>query len=173
MTVLGAGLLALVAAATPPGPTVTIDVTRGPKPVTLIAREATRAEVRGLGGRSPMGPGVCTSPCEQVVAVDGAPGFFIAGPGVLPSSTFDLPPRGDVQLEVRAGRRAGFLAGWVLAGVGAPTLLTGATLMTFADDDRGRLRTGAVVAGAGAAVLITGAVLVATGRTRVRVVPKR
>jgi hypothetical protein len=47
--------------------------------------------------------------------------------------------------------------------------VTGAALMTLADNDRQRLQTGAVVAGAGVSLVLTGAILIATGRTRVRV----
>lgn len=150
------------------GPRVHIEVERGPKGVVLLAREAQRAEVRGL--RVVREGGVCTAPCDVEINVSQSPGFFVAGPGVLPSATFDLPSAPDVTVRVRAGRRPAFLAGWVLAGLGAPVLIGGATTMTLADDNRGLLQTGAVVAGVGVTTLLTGAILVATGRTRVRVV---
>jgi hypothetical protein len=103
------------------GPRVHIEVERGPKSVVLVAREAQRAEVRGL--RVVRDSGVCTAPCDAQVATAQTPGFFVAGPGVLPSATFDLPNVPDVTVRVRAGRRPAFLAGWVLAGVGAPVLI--------------------------------------------------
>ncbi len=163
-----AAVLAVIAAASTAGPRVHIEVERGPTPVVLVAREAEKSEVRGLRRVDTRRDGVCTSPCDAVVDVSEAPGFFIAGGPLLPSSTFDLPPSGEVTVRVRGGRRDSFLAGWVLAGVGAPALVGGAVAMTLADDDRDRLRVGAVVAGAGAALVLTGAILVATGRTRVR-----
>jgi len=161
-----AGLLAVLVATT--GPRVHVEVERGPRPVVLIAREAGRAEVRGLREVA-LEQGVCVAPCDEVIDPSQAPGFFVAGAGMLPSSTFDLPPKGDVTVRVRGGRRGAFLAGWVLAGVGAPALVGGAVAMTLADDDRERLRVGAAVAGAGVSLVLTGAILVATGRTRVRV----
>lgn len=163
-----AALLAVIAAAGSPGPRVHIEVERGPVPVVLVPREAQRAEVRGLR-KVDVEEGVCSSPCDAVLDVAEAPGFFVAGEQMLPSSTFDLPPTGEVTVRVRGGRRGSFLAGWVLAGVGAPALVGGAVAMTLADDDRQRLRVGAAVAGAGVSLVLTGAILVATGRTRVRV----
>ncbi len=160
-------LAAAAAMAAERGPRVHIEVERGPRAVVLIAREAQRAELRGL--RPVRDAGVCTAPCDVTIAVAERPGFFVAGSGVLPSTTFDLPATSDVTVRVRAGRRPAFLAGWVLAGLGAPVLLGGAATMTLADDDRDLLRTGAIVAGVGVSTLLTGAILVATGRTRVRV----
>lgn len=162
------GLLA-AAVVTAPGPRVHVEVERGPA-VSLYAREPTRREVRGLRAVSrDDAAAVCTAPCDRAVSVEDAPAFFVASPAALPSKPFLLPPSGDVTVRVRAGRRRGFLAGWVLAGVGAPALVSGAVLMTLADDDRTRLHTGAAVAGVGASMVLTGAILVATGRTRVRV----
>ena len=162
-------VLAVLAAAASTSPRVHIEVERGPAAVVLVAREAQKAEVRGLR-RVPVDHSVaCAAPCDAPIDVASATGFFVAGRDVLPSPTFDLPATGDVTVRVRAGRRSSFLAGWVMAGVGAPALVGGAAAMTLADDDRGRLRVGAAVAGVGAAFVLTGAILVATGRTRVRV----
>lgn len=157
--------VAVAVAATAPGPRVHIEVERGPDAVVLIAREAQRNEIRGL--RAVQAEAVCTAPCDAVVDPQG-PGFFVAGAGVLPSSTFQLPPSGDVTVRVRAGRRAAFLSGWSLAGVGSPALIAGATMMTLADDDVDRLRVGAAVAGVGVVMVVTGAILIATGRTKLR-----
>ena len=160
--------VAIAIATTSPGPRVHLEVERGPAAVSLIAREAQRNEVRGL--RRVRTEAACVAPCDVVVNAD-APGFFVAGDGVLPSSTFHLPPTGDVTIRVRAGRRSAFLTGWTLAGVGAPALITGATMMTLADDDAGRLRVGAAVAGVGVVMVVTGAILIATGRTKLRFGP--
>jgi len=154
-----------VVAATSSGPRVHVEVDRGPKAVVLVPRQSTLREVRGLQRVDPH-EGVCTSPCDAVVDAGDA---FVAGDGVLPSTPFGLPPAGEVTVRVRAGRRGAFLGGWVVLGVGGPSMIGGAVAMTLADDDPGRLRTGAVVAGAGAALVLTGAILIATGRTRVRV----
>jgi hypothetical protein len=160
--------LLAIAVASGGGPRVHVEVERGPKAVVLVARQASARELRGLRRVEDDPATVCRAPCDVEVPAD-APGFFVAGPGVLPSPHILLPPEGDVTVRVRAGRRGGFLAGWVLAGVGAPALVTGAALMTLADNDRQRLQTGAVVAGAGVSLVLTGAILIATGRTRVRV----
>lgn len=157
--------LAVAVASSTAGPRVHIEVERGPDAVVLIAREAQRNEVRGL--RRVQAEGVCTAPCDAVVSPE-APGFFVAGKGILPSSTFHLPATGDVTVRVRAGRRSAFLTGWTLAGVGAPALITGATMMTLADDEADRLRVGAAVAGVGVVMVVTGAILIATGRTKLR-----
>lgn len=159
------GLALAVAIAATSGPRVHIEVERGPDAVALIAREAQRNEVRGL--RPVHAKAVCMAPCDAVVDAE-APGFFLAGKGVLPSSTFHLPPTGDVTVRVRAGRRSAFLTGWTLAGVGTPALIAGATMMTLADDDTDRLRVGAAVAGVGVVMVVTGAILIATGRTKLR-----
>lgn len=166
---MAAALLAILVAGSVAGPRVHVEVERGAGSVVLVAREAVRAELRGLRRVDTEREGVCSAPCDLEVDATGAPGFFIAGPRILPSSTFDLPPGGDVTVRVRAGRRRSFLAGWVLAGVGAPALIGGAVTMTLADDDIGRLRVGGAVAGVGVSMVLTGAILVATGRTRVRV----
>ncbi|MBV1856933.1 MAG: hypothetical protein KUG77_00885 [Nannocystaceae bacterium] len=160
--------LAVVAATTSTGPRVHLEVERGPEMVVLIAREAQPNEVRGL--RRVRAQAACTAPCDAVMSPE-APGFFVAGEDVLPSSTFHLPPTGDVTVRVRAGRRSAFLTGWTLAGVGAPALLAGATLMTLADDDAGRVRVGAAIAGVGVVMVVTGAILIATGRTKLRFEP--
>lgn len=159
---MSALVLAILVAASA-GPRVHVEVERGPKAVVLIAREAQRSEVRGLRRVDPETG--CRAPCDAVM--DGeAPGFFVAGKGVMPSSTFLLPPTGDVTVRVRAGRRSAFLTGWTFAGVGAPALIAGATMMTLADDDTDRLRVGAAVAGVGVVMVVTGAILIATGRTK-------
>ncbi|MGH1342904.1 MAG: hypothetical protein ACRBN8_15180 [Nannocystales bacterium] len=160
--------LAVAVAAAGSGPRVHIEVERGPGAVVLVAREAQRNEVRGL--RRVRARPVCSAPCDTVMNAD-APGYFVAGEDVLPSSTFHLPESGDVTVRVRAGRRSAFLTGWTLAGVGAPALLAGATMMTLADDERDRLRVGAAVAGVGVVMVVTGAILVATGRTKLRFEP--
>ncbi len=157
--------VAVAVAGPGPGPRVHLEVERGPKAVVLIAREAQPNEVRGI--RRVDAEATCTAPCDAVVDPE-APGFFVAGHGVLPSSTFHLPPTGDVTIRVRAGRRSAFLTGWTFAGVGAPALLAGATLMTLADDDTDRLRVGGAVAGVGVAMVLTGAILIAVGRTKLR-----
>lgn len=161
-------LLSVLAAAAASGPRVHIEVERGPGPVALVAREAQRSESRGLRRVDSQREAACVSPCDAVVETADAPAFFIAGPDLMPSTNFNLPPAGDVTVRVRGGRRSSFLAGWVLAGVGAPVLVGGAVAMTLADDNQPRLRTGAVIAGAGASLVLTGAILVATGRTRIR-----
>ncbi|MCR9163885.1 MAG: hypothetical protein ACE37F_22460 [Nannocystaceae bacterium] len=163
-----AALLSVLAAVATNGPRVHIEVERGPSPVALVAREAQRNESRGLRRVDTRHEAVCESPCDAVVAVD-APAFFIAGADLMPSTNFNLPPQGEVTVRVRGGRRSSFLAGWVLAGLGAPVLIGGTVAMTLADDDQPRLRTGAVVASAGASLVLTGAILVATGRTRIRI----
>lgn len=161
---MNAVVLAILAA-TAAGPRVHVEVERGPKAVVLIAREAQRNEVRGLRRVDPRGG--CLAPCDADVDGD-APGFFVAGKDVMPSSTFLLPQQGDVTVRVRAGRRSSFLTGWTFAGLGAPALIAGATMMTLADDDTGRLRVGAAVAGVGVVMVVTGAILIATGRTKLR-----
>jgi len=160
--------LAIAVATTGTGPRVHLEVERGPDAVVLVAREAQRNEVRGL--RRVQAQAVCTAPCDAVVDPE-APGFFVAGKDVLPSSTFHLPPTGDVTVRIRAGRRSAFLTGWTLAGIGAPALITGATMMTLADDETDRLRVGAAVAGVGVVMVVTGAILIATGRTKLRFEP--
>ncbi len=157
--------LAIAVATAGTGPRVHLEVERGPDAVVLIAREAQRNEVRGL--RRVQAQAVCTAPCDVVLNPE-APGYFVAGPDVLPSSTFHLPPSGDVTVRVRGGRRSAFLTGWTLAGAGSPALLAGATMMTLADDDTDRLRVGAAVAGVGVVMVVTGAILIATGRTKLR-----
>lgn len=157
--------VAIAVASASAGPRVHLEVERGPDAVVLIARDAQRNEVRGL--RRVEATPACVAPCDIVVDAD-APGFFVAGQDVLPSSTFQLPPSGDVTVRVRAGRRSSFLTGWTLAGVGTPALLAGAAMMTLADDDTGRLRVGAAVAGVGVVMVVTGAILIATGRTKLR-----
>lgn len=162
-------LLSFLAAAAASGPRVHIEVERGPAPVALVAREAQPAESRGIRRVDTQREAVCVSPCDAELDAPDAPAFFIAGPDLMPSTNFNLPPSGDVTVRVRGGRRSSFLAGWVLAGVGAPVLVGGTVAMTLADDDQPRLRTGAVIAGAGASLVLTGAILIATGRTRIRV----
>lgn len=162
-------LLSVVAAAVASGPRVHIEVERGPSPVVLVAREAQRRELRGLERVDTTLEAACVSPCDSPVDASDAPAYFVAGPDLMPSTNFNLPPSGDVTVRVRGGRRSSFLAGWALAGVGAPALVGGAIAMTLADDDQPRLRTGAVIAGAGASLVLTGAILIATGRTRIRV----
>lgn len=87
-------LAAAVATAAEQGPRVHVEVERGPQAVALIPREAQRSEVRGLR-RVDIGTG-CRAPCDAVLDAD-APGYFVAGEGVMPSSTFRLPPRRTVR----------------------------------------------------------------------------
>jgi hypothetical protein len=112
---------------------------------------------------------VCTAPCDRMV--DGRAGqtFALGGPALTRSRGFTLIDADDpLTIHVRPGRRAVLIAGWVLASIGAATVIAGATTLTIADDDRTLRRAGGFTFVAALPVLAGGIVMVALGRTRFR-----
>lgn len=114
---------------------------------------------------------VCDAPCRRTVDVSLGPTFFVVGPSISRSRDFTLPPYGSARIAVRPGSRAMFVSGWVLASVGAASMLAGATVLLLSDDQPRRQTAGGITLGAGVPLLVGGALMVRFGRTRVEVVP--
>lgn len=112
---------------------------------------------------------ICNAPCDVVVDGRAGQSFLLGGPGLSRSLPFTLSSA-DASLEIHArpGRRASWIAGWVLTSLGAAAVLAGAATLTAADDDRTLRRAGGFTFLAGVPFVAGGVVMVAFGRTRFR-----
>jgi hypothetical protein len=112
---------------------------------------------------------ICNAPCDRVVDGRAGQSFVLGGPGLSRSLPFTLSSA-DASLEIHArpGRRALWIAGCVLTGIGAAAVLAGAATLTAADDDRTLRRAGGFTFLAGLPFVAGGVVMVAFGRTRFR-----
>lgn len=167
-----------VAAAPPPGdgaeatagpgrPRVHLEV-RGDRPLTLYESVAPAGPGPTRRRAATLHP-ICNAPCDRVV--DGRQGqsFVLGGPGLSRSVPFSiLSSDTALTIHARPGRRALFVAGWVLASIGAAAVLAGAATLTAADDDRTLRRAGGFTFLAGVPFVAGGAVMIAFGRTRFR-----
>ena len=161
--------LALAAAI---GPSVHIEVKPAKRaPVTLYGVELSATPGRFARGVRRARWTACESPCDRAVDLSRGSAFQIGGRKTTRSRSFTLPPDGDTIVEVKAGRKGAYVAGWVLSALGGGGVLGGVGTMIFADNDSTLLTAGGITLGASLPLVIAGAVLVATSRTRVSVRP--
>ena len=114
---------------------------------------------------------LCTSPCDEKVR-SGTGRFFLGGESYTASRPFDLPNRGDVVVEARAGHKALYWMAWVSLMVGAPLLISGATLAGLSnatDINLGSKAAHGALIGVGTALIIGSIPMFIFGRTRAKV----
>lgn len=112
---------------------------------------------------------ICNAPCDRVVDGRNGQSFVLGGPGLSRSLPFSLlSADASLTIHARPGRRALWIAGWVLTSVGAAAVLAGAATLTAADDDRTLRRAGGFTFLGGLPFVAGGVVMVAFGRTRFR-----
>jgi hypothetical protein len=123
---------------------------------------------------------VCTGTCDR--RIDGSQGhkFFVAGDGITASRRFTLAEEtGRLTLEVKAGRRAAYLSGFVLSTFGGIGLVMGASIVPIAnrtsssspeieEGTSGLRKAGVGLLVAGPIMLVSGVVLLLVGRTVVK-----
>jgi hypothetical protein len=122
---------------------------------------------------------VCSGTCDR--RIDGSVGhkFFVGGDGISASRRFTLAEEtGRVTLDVKAGRRAAYVGGYVLTILGGSSLLLGAVFIptskrtnTITDEverNEGMRNAGVGLAVAGSLALVSGIVLMVVGRTVVK-----
>jgi hypothetical protein len=68
----------------------------------------------------------CTVPCDKLVPAGPKDEYFLGGKGITNSNNFDLADGiKGARIDVRAGSKAGKIAGIILTAIGAPMLLSG------------------------------------------------
>jgi hypothetical protein len=139
-------------------------------PVVVLLNEGTATGFRSVA----VGRSVCAVPCERVVDGRADHEFYFGGPGLGESGRFKLArENGDVFLTVHARSRGFYIAGVVLAvvGAGAMGLGTVAVALTAANGgyrggpDGGGSPVPFGMLGAGSALLGVGITLIFAGRT--------
>lgn len=155
-----------VQAAGPGRPHVHIE-TRGRTSVSLY--EVHPEKSTGRARPKPVLEPICSAPCDRIVDGRRGQSFVLGGPGLSSSLPFTLSsPDASLTIHARPGRRALWIAGWVLTSLGAAAVLAGAATLTAADDDRRLRRAGAFTFLAGVPFVAGGVLMVAFGRTRFR-----
>lgn len=140
------------------------------------------ADLRRAVGR--FGDVVCSAPCDRTIAFNPDDPFSIEGNFPAPSGPFKLGGLGPrVDVDVRAGSKAGIWAGAVTTGIGGTTLVISAFTLGFivfanalggGDGIEPGLRNGFFMAmGAGAALLPIGIPILVVSTTKVEVRPSR
>lgn len=152
----------------------------------LALHEVTREASSDWSGRDrtygPASRAVCAAPCDAIIDARRGQSFFFTGPGLRPSSRFQLKDHsGDVFVDVKPGSSTAHTWGSVMAAVGGAGLGLGAlfvgmgthgslaydsaTGMNELVPDRGLQIGGGVGIGVGLGVLAGGIVLMMKNAT--------
>ena len=157
-------------------PRVTIEVS-DQRSVTLYQVTGEAVAVGTGGSAYAMSyRGLCDSPCNRPVAIEPGARYFIGGDRVTPSKHFRLPEGEDSTLQVRAGSKGLRIGGLILASIGIPFAIGGASILGVAstldreESPRSTFMTaGGAMLGVGLVALAAGIPMMIVGRTRVQV----
>jgi hypothetical protein len=153
----------------PDGSATTVQVHLEATPEVALVRSLS------LDGRTRVEPShVCAAPCDVAVEQRSDALFFVEGPGVPRSGSFNLDASAPVNVVVDAGSLTQRYAGITVLTVGAIGSVVGGVVLglDLFDDASSSTRAaaGGITLGTGLASLAVGIALVATSGTKVEVV---